>query len=225
MTPPSSSLALLAGGLAKRMRPFTDSTPKSLLEVAGEPFINHQLRLLKRENIVHVVICAGHLGEKIQDAVGDGSQFGLSVSYSFDGEKLLGTGGSILKALPSLGEVFWVMYGDSYLDISFPPILSYFQSENKTGLMTVFENGNRWDSSNVVFKNGRIVDYKKGLEGPDVNYIDFGLGIFRESAFSSWNTGESFDLSQVYKHLVLSEDLLGYEVNKRFYEVGTPSGL
>src|SRR5580698_9728890 len=109
------SLALLAGGLAKRMRPLTESVPKSLLEVDGEPFLAHQLRLLAEQGVKDIVVCCGHLGEQIESFAGDGSRFGCRVRYSYDGDALLGTGGALRRALPLLGESFFVMYGDSYL--------------------------------------------------------------------------------------------------------------
>src|SRR5271163_370338 len=113
------AVAILAGGLATRMRPVTERIPKSMIEVAGRPFIEHQLELLQAENVKNVVLCVGHLGEMIQAHIGDGKRFGLSVSYSFDGERLLGTGGALRRALPLLGHDFFVLYGDSYLDISY----------------------------------------------------------------------------------------------------------
>src|SRR5438270_12360612 len=90
--------ALLAGGLATRLRPITETIPKALVEVAGRPFIDHQLELLRRNGIRRVVLCLGHLGRLVQDHVGDGSRFGVAASYSFDGDQLLGTGGAVLAA-------------------------------------------------------------------------------------------------------------------------------
>lgn len=221
----SPPLALLAGGLAKRLRPITETIPKAMVEVAGEPFIAHQLRLLKREGISHVVICAGYLGEQIQDFVKDGARFGLTVEYSFDGDELLGTGGALKKAFPRLDEYFWVMYGDTYLDISFPPILGYFNNQNASGLMTVLKNKNQWDKSNVLLENYRIVNYNKAAPTPAMHHIDYGLGLLKKSAFSPWKDQRVFDLADVYQGLVEAGDLLGFEVDRRFYEIGTSEGL
>jgi MurNAc alpha-1-phosphate uridylyltransferase len=93
-----NQLVLLAGGKATRLRPVTETIPKSMLEVAGKPFIAHQLELVQKNAIEKVLICASFLGEQIENYVGDGSNFGLSVEYSFDGDELLGTGGAINKA-------------------------------------------------------------------------------------------------------------------------------
>src|ERR1700752_5474434 len=108
-------LALLAVGLATRMRPLTESVPKSLLRVGGEPFLAHQLRLLAEQGISHIVICCGYLGKQIEDFAGNGSRFGCAIRYSYDGDTLLGTGGALRRALPLLGPSFFVLYGDSSL--------------------------------------------------------------------------------------------------------------
>jgi N-acetyl-alpha-D-muramate 1-phosphate uridylyltransferase len=225
MQKPSISLVLLAGGLANRLRPLTESVPKALLEVAGEPFIAHQLRLLKREDVQNIVICAGYLGEKIQDFVQNGKHFGINVSYSFDGDTLLGTGGAIVQSLPLLNDIFWVMYGDSYLDISFHPILKSFYQSDKPGLMTVLRNEGLWDQSNVLFEGNKILKYDKFNPITDMKHIDYGLGLFRKSTFEPWKNCKQFDLAEVYSNLVKQDQLAGYEVSQRFYEIGSLKGL
>lgn len=218
-------LALLAGGLATRLRPITETIPKSMVQVAGEPFIAHQLRLLKRNHITDVVICAGYLGEQIEIFVKDGSAFGLRVRYSFDWPKLLGTGGVVKKAQAMLGDVFFITYGDSYLNVDFVPIYQTFKQSNMPGLMTVLRNENRWDSSNVIFENGHILRYDKKNKTADMHYIDYGIGLLRAHALSTYPSDEPFDLADLYRGLVDSKLMAGYEVHTRFYEIGTPAGL
>lgn len=222
MMPP---VAILAGGLATRLYPLTKTIPKALIDIAGQPFIFRQLRLLKREGISNVVICAGYLGEQIKEMVQDGSSLGLRVEYSFDGDRLLGTGGALRKALPLLDDKFWVLYGDSYLDTQYDPILKYFLSDTRLGLMTVYENQGKWDTSNVVFREGKILKYDKKNLTPDMHYIDYGLSLFRKEALSAIPEGEFFDLPCIYSKLISSGELLGYEVKERFYEIGKPEGL
>jgi NDP-sugar pyrophosphorylase family protein len=219
------TLALLAGGLATRMRPLTTSIPKSLLTVAGKPFIAHQLRLLVREGVRDVVICCGHLGEQIRNFVGDGGRFGCRVRYSFDGPGLLGTGGAIRKALPLLGPQFWVMYGDSYLTIPFAPVLEAFRRSDRPALMTVFANRNRWDVSNVEFCGGEVFRYDKRTREPGMQHIDYGLGLYSAEVFEPWPNDEAFDLSQLQRRLVEQRAMAGFEVAERFYEIGSISGL
>jgi NDP-sugar pyrophosphorylase family protein len=207
------------------MRPATVKVPKSLLQVAGEPFIAHQLRLLRREGVERVVLCLGYLGQQVRDYVGDGRQFGLEVSCSFDGDHLLGTGGAIICALPQLGNVFFVLYGDSYLDIAFAPVLRAFSESGAPALMTVYRNEGRWDTSNVLFDGTRVVCFDKRTPVPAMRYIDYGLGIFTRAVLSRWERVGAFDLADVYATLAREGELVGFEVQQRFYEIGTPEGL
>lgn len=225
MAEPITTVAVLAGGLATRMRPLTETVPKALLEVAGEPFVAHQLRLFRRQNIRRVVLCLGHLGAQVADFVGDGSRFGLDVACSFDGDHLLGTGGAILKALPLLGDPFFIVYGDSYLETGYAAVGRHFQASGADALMTVFRNENRWDASNVVFEAGRLLLYSKRTRSPDMRFIDWGLGVMRGSAMAGYRPGEKFDLSAVYEQLVATGRLTGYEIATRFHEIGSPEGL
>jgi NDP-sugar pyrophosphorylase family protein len=217
--------AILAGGLATRLNPVTREIPKPLLEVGGHPFIHHQMELLKRKGIREVVICAGHLGEQIRDYLGDGENFGLGARYSFDGEKLLGTGGALRKALPLLGEMFWVIYGDSFLDTDYRVILERFRAGDKLGLMTVFANENRWDTSNVFFTDGEIKKYDKSNPDPNMRYIDYGLSLLRTEAFCDMPEKHPWDLAELLVSLIERNQLMGYEVKERFYEIGSPEGL
>lgn len=218
-------VAILAGGLATRMRPRTETVPKSMLSVAGAPFIEHQLRLLSSQGIREIVLCTGYLGEQIVDYVGDGSAFDCHVQYSSDGPQLLGTGGSLRRALPLLADAFFVLYGDSYLPIEFAPVYDRFVESRKLGLMTVFRNENQWDTSNVEFNGEEIRQYDKAARNPSMHYIDYGLAVLHRSVFDAWNREERFDLAAVYHSLLQARRLAGFEVRERFYEIGTPEGL
>ena len=218
-------MALLAGGLATRLRPVTEKIPKALLSVAGEPFLAHQLRLLHSRGLRKVVLCVGFLGEMIQELFGDGSAFGMQLEYSFDGEKLLGTGGALVRALPHLGEAFLVLYGDSYLPIDYAAAIQVFMTSRKPGLMTVFHNQGRWDTSNVVFADGTIRRYDKNALTPEMQHIDYGLGILQASTLAGRPAGQVFDIADVYRDLSLAGLLAGYEVTQRFYEIGSHAGL
>ena len=217
-------VAILAGGLATRMRPVTERIPKALIEVAGRPFVERQLELLQREGVRKVVLCVGYLGEMIEDVIGDGSRFGLSVSYSLDGERLLGTGGALRRALPLLGQHFFVLYGDSYLDIEYAPVQAAYRESGLPALMTVFRNEGRWDTSNVLFDGSRVVRYDKRYPTPDMKFIDYGLGVLSSDLFDVAED-EVFDLSDLYASLAGTGRLAGFEETQRFYEIGTPSGL
>src|SRR5262245_66473965 len=120
------SVLILSGGYATRLRPLTEHTPKALIDVAGRPFLWHQLALLKAHGIRRVVLALGYLGESIQERFGDGSDMGVSIQYSFDGSVPLGTAGAIRKALPLLPERFFVLYGDSYLPCDYGSVEASF---------------------------------------------------------------------------------------------------
>lgn len=222
MMPP---VVILTGGLATRLYPVTLKIPKSLIEVAGKPFIFHQLTLLKRQGVCNVVLCVGKFGEMIQDYVGDGHAWGLKVRYSYDGEALLGTGGAVKKATSLLPEVFLVLYGDSYLDVDLKPILELFEFEGKPALMTVYHNKNKWDKSNILFKNGRIEKYDKKNPIPQMEHLDYGINILRKSIFIDRPYATPFDLSEVYIKLIEKGEVSAFEVFKRFYEIGSIRGI
>ena len=215
-------VAILAGGLATRLGALTQSKPKALIAIDREPFVAHQLRLLRKNGIQHVILCVGRMGEMIERAVGDGERFGVRVEYSYDGPVLLGTAGAIRGALPKLGGSFLVMYGDSYLPCDFAAVEREFSRSGKLGLMTVFRNEGQWDSSNVEFEEGRLLAYNKKNRTERMRYIDYGLGVFRAEAFAK---SCAADLADVYADLLKTGELAAFEVRERFYEIGSPAGL
>ena len=219
------SIAIIAGGLATRLHPLTEKIPKSLVQICGEPFIAHQLRLLKEQGIQDTVLCLGYKGELVQEFVGNGSRFGLRVSYAYDGPKLSGTAGALHAALPYLGEHFFTLYGDSYLACDYASVQRTYTESGKLGLMTVFRNEGSWDTSNVEFADGKIVAYDKQHRNTRMHYIDYGLGIFHRSVFEHIPKGETKDLAAVYQELLAENQLAAFEVHERFYEVGSFDGL
>jgi NDP-sugar pyrophosphorylase family protein len=225
LSPSSLPVAILAGGLATRLRPITEKIPKLLVEVAGEPFFSHQIRLLKKAGLTRLVLCVGYLGEKIVELYGNGSKWGVQIEYSFDGDKLLGTGGALIRARPKLGDTFYVLYGDSYLPIDYQAVGEFFLKSNRLGLMTVYENHGHYDASNVQFEAGEIKIYDKKNKTPQMHHIDYGLGLFRAAAFDGFPRDAVVDLAEVQKSLVLKKQLAGYEIKGRFYEIGSPEGL
>jgi len=218
-------VAILAGGLATRLRPLTQALPKALVDVHGEPFLAHQLRLLRANGIARVSICVGHLGELIEAYVGDGSRFGLRVECVFDGPHLLGTAGALKQAVPRLGRAFFVLYGDAYLPCDYRAVQRAFECSGRRALMTVFHNQRRWDTSNVEYVNGSIVAYDKQHPTPQMHYIDYGLGVFQRSAFDLVPHGRPADLATLYQDLLRRGELAAYEESQRFYEVGSFAGL
>lgn len=218
-------VAILAGGLATRLHPITETIPKALVEVAGQPFICRQLDYLHDKGVRRVVLCIGYLGEMIEALVGDGSQFGMDVSYSSDGPVLLGTGGAIKKALPMLGDQFFILYGDSFLPVEFKAIEQAYLASGLNALMTILKNCDQWDKSNVLFSSGKLLEYNKRSPHPDMTYIDYGLAVVSARVLDVYPAALPFDLADVYQALSIQGQLAGFEVHERFYEIGSHRGL
>jgi MurNAc alpha-1-phosphate uridylyltransferase len=218
-------VVILAGGLATRLRPVTESIPKALILINDEPFVAHQLRLLKKQGIERVVMCVGYLGEQIVEYVGDGSRFGLHVTFVFDGTVLLGTAGAIKRALSFVDDVFFVLNGDSFLPCDYAAVQRTYEQSNKLGLMTVFHNAGLWDTSNVEYIGGEILAYDKVNRTPSMLYIDYGLEIFNKQVFANVPDNEPYDLVLVYQDLLEKQQLAAHEVQQRFYENGSFAGI
>lgn len=216
---------ILAGGLGTRLWPITTALPKSMVPVAGRPFMEYQLAYLRRKGVREVVVCLGHLGHLIEQHFGDGRRFGVQIHYGYERERLLGTAGAVKNAESLLRDVFVLIYGDSYAVCDIPRAMKYFLSQGRLGLMVVYRNDNLWDRSNVALDGPYVAAYEKGKELPGLAYIDFGVSIFRREAFAAVPAGIPSDLSAVYQALIAQRQLLKYETRERFYETGSPEGL
>jgi NDP-sugar pyrophosphorylase family protein len=218
-----SPVCILAGGLGSRLGERVKDTPKPLLEVAGEPFLMHQLQLLAREGVRKVVLCVGYLGERIERAIGQ-EQFGIEVQFSYDGPELAGTLGAIRKALPLLGERFLTLYGDTYLRVDYRAFDLSWKSSRLPAAMTVLRNQGKWGLSNASFAKGLVTQYDKRNPTPDMEWIDYGLGGLSSFALESVSD-ETADLADLQHNLAQRELLFGFEATQRFYEIGTPEAL
>ena len=219
------SVAVLAGGLATRLRHLTETIPKSMLKVAGEPFITHQLRKLKEQGVHQVVLCLGYLGEQVETFVRGQKNYGLDIKYVYDGDKLLGTGGAIKHALDYLTDQFFVLYGDSWLEVDYRKIWKKFVSQDKSALMTIYHNEGKWDTSNVEMKENSIKLYSKKIRNKNMTHIDYGLSILTKTVFDDYLFDKDFDLSDIFETLAIKGDLASFEVQERFYEIGSVVGL
>jgi len=225
-------MVILAGGLATRLLPLTSDLPKSMLKIAGRLFLEYQLALLKEYEIKDILLCIGYKGELIRDYFGNGEKFGVNLSYSFDGEKLLGTAGALKKAYKLLDENFFLMYGDSYLLYDYQKIEEFFKKSEKLSLMVVYKNQNRFDKSNVLVEEGKVLIYDKTLEGKNsefrsagLEYIDAGLSILKKEVLNLVPEDEPYDLEDLYKILISEEEMSAWEVKQRFYQIGSFEGL
>lgn len=217
-------MCILAGGLGRRLGEHVRETPKPLLEVAGEPFLMHQLRLLAQHGAREVVLCVGYLGERIRARIGE-ARFGINIVYSFDAVPGRdGTLGAIRRALPLLGERFLVLYGDTYLRIDYGAVARRWRESGLPAVMTVLENAGRLDVSNAVYRDGLVLHYDKHHPTPEMRWIDYGLGGLTARALAR-APGREEDLAVLYGRLAESGELLGFEAKERFYEIGTVGAL
>ena len=221
---------ILAGGLGTRLASLTKSLPKALIPVAGRPFAEWQLTWLATEGVSEVVVCTGHLGHQIEERLGDGRAWGVEVTYSREGEHLLGTAGALRLAFDAnlLEEEFFVLYGDSYLSVNLADMRLAFRSRGLAALMAVFRNKGKWGASNVVVRDGRVTLYRKNLVPPprEMEWIDYGICVVERNLIGSCvPPGQVVDLAPVVGQLAVEGQVAAYEVGERFYEIGSPTGL
>ena len=218
-------VAILAGGLGKRLGSLTLDTPKSMIKINNKPFIEWQLNLLSKKGVREVVFCTSHYSQIIKDYVEDGKRFNIEVKYSDDGPDQLGTGGAIKNAIDILGDSFMVMYGDSYLDIDYFEVEKVFGESNFPAMMIIYRNKGKYDLSNVLFETSIIKKYSKKNVNSNFQYIDFGLSLFKSEVFKEIKKGTYLDLADLCEELAENGKLAGFEVKNRFYEVGSKEGI
>ena len=217
-------IAVLAGGLATRLGELTTAVPKSLLDVQGEPFIAHQLRQLRRLGAKDIVMCVGHLAKSIEDFVGDGSVFGVSVTYSYDGANRQGTGGAINQALGLLGDEFLLTYGDSFIDLDLLELTQMHRNSKLPATMAIYKNDGLWDRSNVRLKTQGTILYERDPASPS-DFIDYGISILSRAKFAALSPGGAWELPRFFEELSVYGQLGGYVAKKRFFEIGSTIGL
>ena len=217
-------VVILAGGLGTRLGEITKSRPKSMLKICGQTFLEHQLEFISQGGITDIVLCIGHMGEQIERHFGNGRSYGVNIRYSFE-DKLLGTAGALKQAEALLGETFFTIYGDSYLFLNFSLLMAQLESRKKMALMTVFKNYNLFDSSNTAIEGNLVKRYGKRQKTEDMIYIDYGANAFRKEVLNMIPENQLYSLEELFPQLIDKEELLAFEVNERFYEIGSPQGL
>ena len=223
MNTPLPTVCILAGGLGTRLGARVRDTPKPLLEVAGEPFLVHQLRLLAKHGVSDVVLCVGYRGEMIEERIGT-SCCGIRIAYSYDSPQLDGTLGAITRAADLLGERFLVLYGDAYLRLDYAAAAAAWDASGYPAMMTVLHNNDRWDRSNADFDGTRVTTYDKRSPDRRLQWIDYGLGGLESRLLPDGNAGKR-DLADLYTQLAARGELFGFPATERFYEIGSPRAL
>jgi NDP-sugar pyrophosphorylase family protein len=220
-----SECVILAGGVASRLGAEAGELPKTLVPVAGRPFADHQLTWLEEQGVEEVVYCIAYRGDQIREYVGDGSNWGLSVTYVDEGSNLRGTGGALRLAYDegALGERFAVLYGDAYLRLDLPSVFHAFEASTRPALMTVLRNEGRWDKSNANFDGNLVTRYSKSQD--DFEWIDYGLLVLERDVLAEIPADQPSDLADLLSRLAEEGRVAGFEAKERFYEIGSPSGL
>lgn len=195
-----------------------------MVMIGDKPFLELQINMLHASGARNILLCLGHLSQQISEYFGDGKRLGVKITYSIE-EKPLGTAGALKNAENLLSDTFMTIYGDSYLFLNLKEITSYFKKRHKLGLMTVYRNSGFYDRSNTAIdSNNVVVKYnKQNTEG--LEYIDYGLSLFRKQILDWVPPGRYYPLEEVFRKLVEIKELVAFETKDRFYEIGSPAGL
>ena len=218
-------MIILCGGLATRLGNLAKNTPKSMIKFEGKPFLEYQIENLKKHSINDIILCVGHFSEKIKDYFGDGKQFDVNIKYSHDGDNPLGPIGAVKNTESLIEDVFFIMYGDSYLSVDFQKVYSYFTQNNKLGLMVVYKNYDKYDKSNLIVENNIVVGYSENDRTKDMIYIDYGTSILRKKALEAVQKDTMYSTGEFFSDLIKKRELLAFEAEKRFYHIGNPDAL
>jgi N-acetyl-alpha-D-muramate 1-phosphate uridylyltransferase len=221
---------ILAGGLGTRLGSRTVDKPKAMVAVAGEPFLRHQLRQLQNGGVNDVVICIGYRGLLIEDEIARHCPLGMSVRCISDGDRLRGTAGAIRRVVERgyTDERFMVLHGDSYILANLADVWRSFDSTNYLGLMTVWR-GDVLEDCNAGVRDGKVMVFRRGeshSNHPSMNHVDCGLGVVEaDTLLDLVPPGVPYDLADMYESLAAQGRLQAYELDERFHEIGSATGL
>jgi NDP-sugar pyrophosphorylase family protein len=218
-------MVILCGGLATRLGDIAKDTPKSMVKIEGKPFLEYQIDFLRRNSIKDIILCVGHLSETIENYFKDGKDFGVNITYSHDGDTQLGPIGAVKNANPLLEDIFFILYGDSFLTVNFKDVHSFFLKNNKLGLMCVFKNYNQYDKSNIAVKENLVTRYNESSNSKDMVYIDYGTSILKKESLDRLQRDKYISTGEFFIDLIKDHELLAYEVKERFYHIGNPDAL
>ena len=215
-------VVILAGGLGTRLGKLTKNIPKALIEINNKPFIEWQINYFLNQGKKKFLLCLGHFSEQIIEFV-EKKFPDIEINFSLDGEKMLGTGGALVNAYEQLEENFYVIYGDSYLQIDLKNIELRHDIKDSVITMAIFKNDNMYDKSNVQIHDKKLRYYKNSSE--ICNYIDYGVSIISKKILSDYNLSNFINLSHIYENESKKNKINYYLAKNRFYEVGSEKGI
>lgn len=216
---------ILAGGPGTRLRPLTQHMPKVMVPINGAPFLLHLLKLLKSQGVKNIILCTGYLGKQVKDFLGDGKNLGLTIRYSEEKEKLLGTGGALKQAQSWLNSYFLVLNGDTYLPIDYGELERAFRKRRKQAMMVVYANRENTGVKNNVALDNDLMVIRHDKEGfdPNLKYVEAGVLVLQREALDIIKEGAVTSLEKgLYPTLIQQRELAAYVAGQRFYDIGTP---
>ena len=222
-----NQIVILNGGIGSRVKSISNSAPKCLIKINNQTFLYRQLKLIKKNNIKNIVICCGYKSQMIIQEIKKEKIKNLKLNIRISTEKkMLGTGGAILNSYKYLNNHFFVIYGDSWLDIKFNKVAKKIINSKKDGLMTIIKSSLVKDHNpNLSVINNQIIAYKKNSKNINFKFIDYGLIVLKKKILANFKKKyrkNKFDLNNIIKSMIVTKDLASYNVNNRFYTIGTP---
>ncbi len=221
-------VVILAGGLGTRLRPITEKMPKPMAPVMGEPFLHWQLKDLKRQGYQRVLLLTAYLGEQIEQHFGDGSKYGMQITYSREPSPL-GTGGALRHALSKLENEFFLLNGDSFLMAPLDQMALTFHKSTCSAMISTYSHQPTHPPMPVIpnleCQGGRVIRYEKDA-GPEKGFhqIDSGVYLLKRSILGSRPEG-IFALADLWPPLIAEGSLAAFGVDDRFYDIGTMDRL
>lgn len=218
-------MVIMCGGLATRLGNLAKNIPKSMMDINGKPFLEYQIENLRNQGIDDILLCAGHLSEKIEKYFKEGLKFGIDIKYSYDGEKPLGPIGALKNAENLLDDDFFTMYGDSFLSVDYKKVYNFFEKHEKPACMIVYKNYDKYDKSNIIVKENMVIGYGAKNKSKDMIYIDYGASLLNKKTLKIVPKNNFFTTGEFYTNLIKNKKLLAFEVKERFYHIGNPEAL
>lgn len=214
-------IVILNGGKGTRVRAISKNNPKCMISFDGKPFINHQIKLLKKMGFKKILFCLGYKANIITKYLNSINFKGIKIEYSVE-KKPLGTGGSVVNSLNKIDKTFFLTYGDSYLKIDYKKIFKKFQIYKKNCLMTVVHKNKVADHKpNIIIKKNVIQSYGYSINS---NYVDYGALIFRKKIFKEIKI-KKFDLDNIIADQIEKNNIISYKINKKFLQIGSIKGV
>lgn len=212
---------ILAGGIGTRLKPITEEMPKPMVPINGTPFLQYQIELLKSFGIKDVLLLVSYLGEQIEKYFGDGSKFGMDITYNYE-ESPLGTGGALKNAEEKLNDEFLLLNGDTYLPIDYNKLADSFHSCICRGMITVYDNALKIVRSNITFNELNVVTAYSKKEAIGMTHVDAGAMILRNDILALIPEKKICSLEEeIFCKLVDKKELMAYPTSQRFYDMGT----